>query len=50
MNLGVYGVPETLIMDARGVVRYRHVGPLTMQILNNKLVPLLEQLERETKS
>jgi len=45
IDLGVYGVPETFIIDAAGVVRYRQVGPVTQQVLEQKLLPLLKALE-----
>lgn len=33
VNWGVYGVPETFIVDGRGIIRYRHVGPLTPEAM-----------------
>ncbi|MFT5115413.1 MAG: cytochrome c biogenesis protein CcmG/thiol:disulfide interchange protein DsbE [Parasphingorhabdus sp.] len=42
---GVYGVPETFIMDANGVVRYKHIGPLNEEVMQNKVIPLIRQLE-----
>jgi cytochrome c biogenesis protein CcmG/thiol:disulfide interchange protein DsbE len=44
MDFGIYGVPETFVVDARGIVRYRHAGPLTRDIVDNELMPLLRQL------
>lgn len=41
MDLGVYGVPETFVIDAQGVIRYKHVGPLTPEIIERELWPLL---------
>ncbi|MCS6995569.1 MAG: DsbE family thiol:disulfide interchange protein [Casimicrobiaceae bacterium] len=38
---GVYGTPETFLIDAEGIVRAKHVGPLTMAIFNEKFAPLL---------
>lgn len=46
IDWGVYGVPETFVIDAAGVVRFKHVGPLTPEVLNRRLVPLLEELKR----
>jgi cytochrome c biogenesis protein CcmG/thiol:disulfide interchange protein DsbE len=37
-------VPETFVIDAQGVVRYKHVGPLTRKVLQDKIEPLLKQL------
>ena len=43
---GVYGVPETFLVDAQGVVRYKHVGPLTWETIEEKLMPLIRSLEK----
>ena len=45
INYGVYGVPETYIIDKQGVIRYKRVGPLTPQILIDTLLPLIQTLE-----
>lgn len=45
INWGVYGVPETFVVDAGGVIRYKHTGPLTPQSLNEKILPLLKELD-----
>lgn len=44
MDFGVYGVPETFIMDRHGVVRFKHTGPLTPEVLKTQIEPLLRQL------
>ena len=44
IELGVYGVPETFVIDKSGVIRYKHIGPLTPDIWKTKLVPLLREL------
>jgi cytochrome c biogenesis protein CcmG/thiol:disulfide interchange protein DsbE len=44
IDYGVYGVPETFVIDKTGVVRMKHIGPLTPEVLRDKLVPLLRQL------
>jgi cytochrome c biogenesis protein CcmG/thiol:disulfide interchange protein DsbE len=41
---GVYGVPETYIVDAAGRIRYKHVGPLMPDDVEEKILPLLERL------
>lgn len=41
LDLGVYGVPETFVIDSDGTIRYKHVGPLTPAILNDEILPLL---------
>jgi len=44
-DYGVYGVPETFVIDRRGVVRYKHVGPLDAQALRTRIEPLLRELD-----
>jgi cytochrome c biogenesis protein CcmG/thiol:disulfide interchange protein DsbE len=44
LNFGVYGVPETYVVDSAGVIRKRFVGPLTAEQVNTELLPLLKQL------
>lgn len=43
---GVYGTPETFVIDRQGVVRYKHVGPLNDVVIREKLLPLIAELER----
>jgi len=38
---GVYGVPETFIVDAKGVIRFKHTGPLAMDDIDREIVPAL---------
>lgn len=47
LDLGVYGAPETFIVDKKGIVRYRHAGPLTDAIWKRDLLPLFEGLRNE---
>jgi cytochrome c biogenesis protein CcmG/thiol:disulfide interchange protein DsbE len=47
IDWGVYGVPETFIMDKKGIVRYKQVGPLTNAIVDEKILPLLRTLNAE---
>ncbi len=44
MELGVYGTPETFLIDRQGIVRYKHVGPITIQVWENKLYPKIVEL------
>ncbi|MBO0736511.1 MAG: DsbE family thiol:disulfide interchange protein [Alphaproteobacteria bacterium] len=44
INFGVYGVPETYVIDTAGHIRYRHVGPLTEQDVKEKILPLVERI------
>lgn len=43
---GVYGLPETYIVDKEGRIRYRHVGPLFPEVLKETIMPLIEKLRR----
>ncbi len=43
IDWGVYGVPETFIVDANGLITYKHVGPLTPAALETELLPALEK-------
>ena len=45
IDFGVYGVPETFIIDHEGIIRYKHIGPITEDILKNKLLPIIKQLK-----
>jgi cytochrome c biogenesis protein CcmG/thiol:disulfide interchange protein DsbE len=44
IDFGVYGVPETFVIDKRGVVRFKHIGPLTPELLKTRLEPILKEL------
>lgn len=46
IDWGVYGVPETFLVDRDGRIAYKHIGPVTPQIMSEKLMPLIEQLRR----
>lgn len=46
IDWGVYGYPETFVVDAEGRVRYRHVGPIRSEDLKNKIMPLLRKLAK----
>lgn len=45
IEFGLTGVPETFVIDAEGVVRYRHVGPLLERDMGEKILPLLAKLK-----
>ncbi len=47
LDLGVYGVPETFVLDRRGVIRFKQVGPLTPEAWREKIQPLLTKLAGE---
>ncbi|HKQ30208.1 MAG TPA: DsbE family thiol:disulfide interchange protein [Burkholderiales bacterium] len=44
IELGVYGVPETFVIDKAGVIRYKHIGPVTEEAWIKTLLPLIQQL------
>lgn len=46
IDLGVYGAPETFVIDKQGIIRYRHVGIMTQDIWIKEIAPLMKQLEQ----
>ena len=44
IDYGVYGVPETFVIDKQGVIRYKQIGPITPEALEKKIRPLLKEL------
>lgn len=48
IDWGVYGAPETFIIDKKGIIRYKHIGPITAEAWEQKLKPLLVKLEQES--
>ena len=47
IDWGVYGVPETFVIDRKGIVRLKHTGPVTNKDIRDEIIPLLKQLEKE---
>ena len=45
IDFGVYGVPETFVIDQNGVIRLKHIGPITPDVLATKIEPLLKKLD-----
>ncbi len=45
LDWGIYGAPETFLIDAAGIVRWKHVGPVDDRIVGEELVPLLDKLD-----
>jgi cytochrome c biogenesis protein CcmG, thiol:disulfide interchange protein DsbE len=45
IDYGVYGVPETFVIDKQGVIRYKQIGPVTPEALEKKILPLIRQLQ-----
>lgn len=44
IDLGVYGVPETFIIDKQGVIRHKQTGPITPEVLQDTILPLMRKL------
>jgi cytochrome c biogenesis protein CcmG/thiol:disulfide interchange protein DsbE len=45
IDWGVYGAPETFVIDKQGIIRHKHIGPLTTEALNRDILPLIKQLQ-----
>jgi cytochrome c biogenesis protein CcmG/thiol:disulfide interchange protein DsbE len=45
IDYGVYGVPETYVIDRQGVIRYKQIGPLTPDVVQKKIEPLVKELQ-----
>jgi cytochrome c biogenesis protein CcmG/thiol:disulfide interchange protein DsbE len=46
IDYGVYGVPETYVIDKNGIIRYKQIGPLSGELLAARLFPLIKELQR----
>ena len=46
IDYGVYGVPETYVIDKAGVIRLKHTGPITPDVLSGKILPLVAELNK----
>ncbi len=47
IDYGVYGVPETFVIDKKGIVRYKHTGPVSVDDVQQILLPLIDKLKAE---
>jgi len=47
IDFGVYGAPETFLIDGKGVIRYKHVGPITPDVVTHEFRPALQALSHE---
>ena len=45
IEFGVYGVPETYVIDKNGFIRYKQIGPVTIEALETKILPLVKELQ-----
>jgi cytochrome c biogenesis protein CcmG, thiol:disulfide interchange protein DsbE len=46
IDYGVYGVPETYVIDKTGIIRMKHTGPINFDVLSKKILPLLAELNK----
>lgn len=46
LDLGVFGAPETYIVDSKGIIRYKHVGVVDERVWQNNLLPIWQQLDK----
>jgi cytochrome c biogenesis protein CcmG/thiol:disulfide interchange protein DsbE len=46
IDYGVYGVPETYLIDAEGVIRFKQIGAITPEVLEKKVLPLAKELKK----
>jgi cytochrome c biogenesis protein CcmG/thiol:disulfide interchange protein DsbE len=46
IDFGVYGVPETFLIDKTGTIRYKQIGPITEEALRKKILPLINELQK----
>lgn len=48
IDYGVYATPETFLVDREGVIRFKHIGMITPEIITQRILPLFRQLEAES--
>ena len=46
IDYGVYGVPETYLIDKAGTIRYKHIGPINQEALQKTILPLIAELNK----
>jgi cytochrome c biogenesis protein CcmG/thiol:disulfide interchange protein DsbE len=46
IDFGVYGVPETFVIDKTGTIRYKQIGPITPESLEKKILPMVRELQK----
>ena len=47
IDFGVYGVPETFVVDQQGVIRYKHIGPISEETVKDVILPLVKKLKEQ---
>ena len=45
IDYGVYGVPETYVIDQQGIIRYKYIGPITREALQSEILPIIRKLK-----
>jgi cytochrome c biogenesis protein CcmG/thiol:disulfide interchange protein DsbE len=50
IDFGVYGAPESFLVDGKGIIRYKHIGPLTPEVIEKELKPAIAALAKEPSS
>lgn len=47
IDYGVYGVPETYVIDKKGIIRHKQIGPVTVESLQKTIIPLIIELQKQ---
>lgn len=47
IDWGIYAAPETFIVDKKGIIRHKHIGPIDLDIFTNELLPIINDLDKE---
>ncbi len=50
IDLGVYGTPETYLIDPSGIIRYKYIGPISTKVWNTVMLPQIKQLEKKSEN
>jgi cytochrome c biogenesis protein CcmG/thiol:disulfide interchange protein DsbE len=46
IDYGVYGTPETFLIDKQGIIRYKQIGPITEDAMNKTIIPMIKELKQ----